>query len=259
LGRNFKNPGKLSLLMIQETLKRIGLTEGECQVYEALVHLGPSSTGGIVKKAGIGSSKVYEVLQRLGQKGLVSHVVKNGVQYFDATPPERLVDFLEEKKQNLSAMQTEIVKILPVIRAEREERGERNETVVYTGMQGPKIILKEILEAGKKGHEHLGFGTDTDPYVEHMPRDLARYIEESKELRFSQRLIFVRGFKSPNTIAKIRFLPKEYLFPVRTMIYGDKVAIVDFTGPVTTIVIENRQIADSYKKHFEMLWKIAKP
>ena len=42
------------------------------------------------------------------------------------------------------------------------------------------------------------------------------------------------------------------------MIYGNKVAIVDFTRPITTIIIEKKEIADAYKKHFELLWKIAK-
>ena len=244
--------------MIKNTLKKIGLTEGECQVYEALVYLGTSSTGKIVKKANIGSSKVYEVLQRLQNKGLVSHVVKNGVKYFDATPPERLIDFLDEKKDELSNAQDEIQKIIPILKSERKKVDEKNQTIVYTGIQGPKIVLKEILEAGKKGLPHFGFGTDTDPYVKYLPHDLNKYINESKKIKFTQKLIFIKGFKSPNTEAKIRFLPKEYLFPVRTMIYGDKVAIVDFTKPITTVVIENKQIANSYKKHFEMLWKIAK-
>ena len=42
------------------------------------------------------------------------------------------------------------------------------------------------------------------------------------------------------------------------MIYGDKVAIADFSEPITTIVIEKKEIAESFKKHFEALWKIAK-
>jgi len=244
--------------MIKEALKKIGLTEGESQVYEALVSLGLSSTGKIVKKARIGSSKVYEVLQRLQNKGLVSYIVKNGVKYFDATPPERLIDFLDEKKEEIFQAQQEVKRIVPFIKAERKKTEENNQTIVYTGIQGPKIVLKEILEAGKKGLTHFGFGTDTDPYIKYLPHELNKYIEEAKKYKFTQKLIFVKGFKSPNTKAKIRYLPREYLFPVRTMIYGDKVAIVDFTKPITTIVIENKKIADSYKKHFEMLWKIAK-
>lgn len=244
--------------MIRKALQKIGLTEGECQVYEALLELGLSSTGKITKKANIASSKVYEVLQRLQNKGLVSYVIKNGVRYYDAAPPERLVDFLEEKKDEINEGQKEIAKIIPEIKLKRRLAEEKNQTVVYTGLQGPKIVLNEILEAGKKGIPNYGFGTDIDPYVEHMPITLNKFINESKRYKFKTKLLFAEGFKSPNTTAEIRHLSKEYLFPVRIMIYGNKVAIVDFTKPMTTIIIEKKEIADSYKKHFEMLWKIAK-
>jgi len=244
--------------MIKESLERIGLTSGEAEVYEALVNLGLSSTGTITKKANISSSKVYEVLQRLQKKGLVSFVIKNGVRYYDATPPERLVDFLEERKEDLSKSQKEIKKIIPTIKQIGKQAEEHNETIVYTGFEGPKIVLNEILEAGKKGYPNCGFGTDVDPYVVHMPHILDRYIQEAKKYKFNTRLIFAKGFKSPNVTAEIRFLSNEYLPPVRTMIYGDKVAIVDFTKPITTIIIHKKEIAESYKKHFDKLWKIAK-
>jgi len=245
--------------MIKKALEKIGLTEGECQVYQALVELGLSSAGNITKKANIGSSKVYEVLQRLMNKGLVSFVIKNGVRYYDATPPERLIDFLDEKKEGIEQAQTEIKKIIPEIQAKRKFVEEKNQTVVYTGIQGPKIVLNEILESGKKGIPNYGFGTDIDPYAKYIPHILNKYINEAKKYKFKTKLIFTKGFKSPNITAQIRYLPKEYLFPVRTMIYGNKVAIVDFSKPITTIIIEKKEIADSYKQHFELLWKLAKP
>ncbi len=137
--------------MIKEVLEKIGLTPGEAEVYEALVNLGLSSTGSITKKAGIASSKVYEVLQRLQKKGLVSFIIKNGVRYYDATPPERLLDFLEEKKEDVVKAQNEIKKIIPTIKQIGKKAEEHNETVVYTGIEGPKIVLNEILETGKRG------------------------------------------------------------------------------------------------------------
>jgi hypothetical protein len=42
-------------------------------------------------------------------------------------------------------------------------------------------------------------------------------------------------------------------------IYGNKVAIFDWTEPITTIIIEKKGIADSYRKYFNLLWKIASP
>jgi len=245
--------------MIKEALVRVGLTSGEAEVYEALVNLGLSSTGAITKKANIASSKVYEVLQRLQKKGLASFVIKNGVRYYDATPPERLLDFLEEKKEDIKKSQEDIKKIIPTIKQIGKQAEEHNETIVYTGFEGPKIVLNEILEAGKKGIPNCGFGTDVDPYVVHMPHILDRYIQEAKKYKFNTRLIFAKGFKSPNVTAKIRFLSNEYLPPVRTMIYSNKVAIVDFTKPITTIIIHKKEIANSYKNYFNTLWKIAKP
>lgn len=244
--------------MIKKALEKIRLTEGESQVYIALVELGLSSTGKITKKAKIASSKVYEVLQRLMNKGLVSYVIKNGVRYFDATPPERLLDFLEEKKEEIIDSQKEIRKIIPELKTKRMKADEENETIVYTGVQGPKIVLKEAIEAGKQGKQLYGFGTDEDPYITHLPFDLERHFEEQKKYKIKWKLLFTKGFKSPNPLAQIKYLPKGFSLPIRTMIYGNKVAIVDFHKPFTTIIIKKKQIAESYKKHFNLLWKIAK-
>jgi sugar-specific transcriptional regulator TrmB len=242
---------------MKEILRQVGLTEGECQVYEALVGLGLSSTGDITKKAGIASSKVYEVLHRLQQKGLASFIIQNGVRYYDATPPERLIDFLEERKEQLDEAQGKIRKILPTLRQKHSSAAEQNQTVVYTGLQGPKIALNEILESGKRGVACCGYGTDRDPYVDFLPAALAKFTEAAKRCKFETRLIFAKGFHSPNVTAKVRYMPKAYLPPVRTMIYGNKVAIVDFTKPITTIIIENKNVADSYQKHFDKLWRLA--
>ena len=242
---------------MRKALESIGLTEGECQVYEALVCLGVSRTGSIVKKASISSSKVYEVLQRLMQKGLVSFIIKNGVRYYDATPPERLLDFLEEKRAEITASEMLVKKTIPEIRLKRDS-DEHASTIVYTGKQGPKIVLHEILEAGKKGLPNFGFGTDADPYVEHFPQVLTQFIKEASKYKFKTRLIFAKGFTSPNIKAEIRYLPMEYFPPVRTMMYGNKVAIINFSKPITTIIMESAEIADSYKKHFAVLWKIAR-
>jgi len=244
--------------MIRKALEKIGLTAGEIQVYEALIELGISSTGAVTKKAQISSSKVYEVLQRLMKKGLVSYMLKNGVRYYEATPPERLIDFLEEKKESIERAQQEVKRIIPALKRIRKAAHEENKTVVYTGVQGPKIVLKEIIEAAKKGEANYGYGTNEDPYVKYFPAQLKQHIEESRKYKVKTKLIFAEGFKSPNVTAEVRFLPLEYFSPVRIMIYGHKVAIVDFTKPMTTIIIEKREIAKAYKKHFATLWNLAK-
>ena len=70
-----------------ELLEAIGLTKSEIKVYLALLELGSSTTGPIVEKSGASSSKIYEILEKLIQKGLVGHVIKAGKKHFEAAPP----------------------------------------------------------------------------------------------------------------------------------------------------------------------------
>jgi len=54
-----------------------------------------------------------------------------------------------------------------------------------------------------------------------------------------------------------RYIPKEYFNPTSTLVYGDRVALLIWE-PLTVIMIKNKELADSYRKQFELLWKIAK-
>ena len=74
--------------MDTKILEKIGLTNGESKVYLALLEIGLSSTGQIIEKSQITSSKVYIILQKLEKKGLVI----SGVN-----PEQNLVEIAELK------------------------------------------------------------------------------------------------------------------------------------------------------------------
>ena len=241
---------------IRKILKELGLTEGETEVYLALLNLGLSTTGKIMKQADISNSKVYEVLDKLVKKGLASYVIQKNKRHYSATPAERLLDYLEEKKKGIEKNQSELRKFIPTLEQLRKEK-ELPEATIYRGKKGALVALNEVIDAGKKGKEVVGFGTED--YPTYFPAQIKDYVKIAKKYKFKERLIFRKGFKSPNPNAKIRYIPKEFIIPVRTMVYGDKVAIVDFTEPMTTIIIHKKEIAKAYKEHFNLLWKTAKP
>ena len=78
-----------------EDLKKIGLTDGEIRVYNALLELGETTRTTLAKKSGISPSKIYDVANRLLEKGIISSVKKQGVIHFSAADPERIKEFLE--------------------------------------------------------------------------------------------------------------------------------------------------------------------
>ena len=74
-------------------LQKIGLTDGEAKVYLALTEIGSSTVGPIVKKANVAYSNVYDILNRLIEKGIVSFILRNKTKYFQAASPRNLMDW----------------------------------------------------------------------------------------------------------------------------------------------------------------------
>lgn len=244
--------------MIKEKLEKIGLTKGESEVYELLVESGTVTAGNIIKKATLASSKVYDVLQKLVNKGLASFAIKNGVRYYEATAPERLVDFLEERREDIRKTQEEVKKIIPAIKQRKESLKEGSNVRMYTGEQGPKIVLKELIEESIRTGINYGYGTPDNPFAEIYPHELQEFFDEEKKHKFATKLLFAKGNPQKQPHAKIKYLPPEFISPVRTMIAGNKIFLVTFEKPYISIIIENKEIAQSYKEHFNILWKIAK-
>ena len=87
--------------MHEELLAEIGLSKSEIAVYFALLNLGSSTTGPIIKKAGIASGKAYLVLDKLAKKGLVTYILKSARKYYNAKDPALLLEYLKEKKAEL--------------------------------------------------------------------------------------------------------------------------------------------------------------
>ena len=59
--------------------------------------------------------------------------------------------------------------------------------------------------------------------------------------------------------SKYKAIPKEYFTLTPTQIYGNTIHILLGGNPDYLIIIRNKQIADSYRKQFELLWSIAQP
>lgn len=248
--------------MIEQALRKIGLTEGEVKVYLALLELGSSTSWSVTKESGISGSKVYEILERLGKKGLTSSITKNKVKYFETASPERILDYLENKNKEINLEKDEIKKIIPNLILKRA-KSSKSEVKVYTGFEGAKTVFEENLRDCKKGDEMLGWG------LTEQPESWESYFNEREKVRDKKgiihKTIINEKYKSlykarknyPNTY--FRFFPKEFEMPTAVLMWKNKVALYVITkeNPIT-IVMEGEAIAKSFKKSFEIMWKQAK-
>ena len=59
-------------------LKELGLSKGQISVYSAVLELGISSLNKIQEKTGIERRNIYDILNKLIEKGLISYTVEKG-------------------------------------------------------------------------------------------------------------------------------------------------------------------------------------
>ncbi len=244
-------------------LEGIGLTKSEILVYTALLRIGSSATGRIVKEAGISSGKIYEILDKLIEKGLVSYILKNNVKYFSASDPHKIKEYVEKQKREVEKKEEQINKLLPELEKLKKLKEEEYSAEILMGVGGFKTALMSVAEALPKNSEFLSLGgsgvrrTNINIIWKKTSRILnkkkikARFIvtEISKESK-KELQNYVREYPNFNH----RFLPGFHLAPV--IVGEDRTLIINFEH-LSVIVIKSKTIAEQFRFFFESLWKIA--
>src|SRR3989344_6526669 len=137
-------------------LLKVGLTDGESKVYLALSEIGSSTVGPIVKKSGVASSNIYDILDRLVGKGLVSFVVKSKTKYFQAAPPHNLLEYLESREKEISSQKASLIKSLPDLE-NLQGTHMTQEAEVFVGKKGLRSAYEKMLKGVTKNDEALYF------------------------------------------------------------------------------------------------------
>ena len=229
-----------------DELKEIGLTENEIKVYLALVDNGPLLAGRISRLTGLHRRSVYDVTEMLIKKGLVGYILKNNRREFEASKPDRLIEMINEKSEMLNPVVSDLL-----VRYDSEK--EKNETNFYKGKQGLKAIFEDQLNY----KEILILGASGDAY-EILRFYFKWYDKKRKKKKIKVRIIAYDDKIKGIPFSEIRYLPKKYASPVAVNIYGNKTAIVLWAKEPIVIAIREKEIADAYRKYFEVMWRVAR-
>jgi len=237
--------------MKEEVLENLGLNPNEAKVYCALIKLGSSLAGRIAEVSKVHRRTVYDVLESLMDKGLVSFIVKANRKYFEATHPKRLMELLKEKEKELNTF-------LPELIATQEASKEVPTATIYKGKKGVKNIYEDTI----KYKEYLVIGS-SGKFREILGPYFYLFQKRRKEAGKATKLIIserARGTDAhTKTPGEIKFLPKQYESPISTLIYGNKVAIIVWTEEPIGFLIESKEASKSFRKYFNLMWEIAKP
>lgn len=255
--------------MLKEQLQQIGLTNGEARIYLALLSLDSSTVGPIVKKSGVAYSKVYEVLERLIEKGLVSFTIKEKTKYFQALEPSRLKEYLEKKEKEIEENKKILNKLIPSLKDITSKKSNRQESEVFVGEKGIKTAYEILLKNTAPKSSLRFFYIHSKKYdkqaydfyfgIGNVIGKLDSFIKKNK--------IEWRGLENKEDFGYIladrlpKFMPvKDVKFPLpgNIDIGEEMILIVAWSEKPVGILIKSKEVADNFKNYFDSAWKITK-
>lgn len=246
-------------------LRKIGLTEGEIKIYQALLHTGETTRTELAKKSGISPSKIYDVANRLIEKGIISSVKKQGILHFSPANPERLKEFIDQKEKELQQERSLVDSLLPTLLAQFHESKERSDVEVFYGWEGLKTVYHDIAKALSKGDENYIFGASQGLNPKQADIFFSQYYREVQKKGYKVKIIFnenIRGNKartgyySTTKPHEVRYLYQDTFTELN--FYKDTVLFVMLLSKPMVIRVKSKEAADSFKKFFETMWKQAK-
>ncbi|MBW2996185.1 hypothetical protein KY332_02675 [Candidatus Woesearchaeota archaeon] len=242
--------------MEQPILEKLGLTKNEIIIYLSLLELGTTTTGPLTHKSGLHTSRVYESLNKLIEKGLVSFHLKANRKHFSAADPNTLLNLLEQEKR-------EIQEIIPRLKAIEKEHLPEEKATTYEGYKGVRNVYDNIVATLKKGDEILVFGARGQDESFMAKTYFKQYTRRRIKKGIKMRMIFnadaktTGKFYSSLPLTKVKYMPKNMKTPAAVDIYANHVGILVLKKLPIVFLITSKEVADSYRAFFEMLWKMA--
>lgn len=237
---------------MEHSLQKLGLSQAESATYLYLVRNGCDYPRNISASTGLNRTNVYEALDRLVGKGLVSFVARNKVKWFQAEPVEVLLSLFEKKVEEFERLKDEMQKHIKNIKPSQR----RLEASIFTGKKGLRILFESMLEENKSISliaAELQFQQLFGPYFELWHKKRA-------EKRIPQRSIFPKHIKpKKRPLLTYRFTREGITNPTTTIVYGDTCLFIEWSEEPVAVKIESNTIAKSHQNHFDALWNSLHP
>jgi len=243
------------MFMNLEILRKIGLSDGEVRIYSALLDGGPSPVNLVHERTGIERRNIYDILNKLIERGLVTYATENRKRFFQISHPSRIIGYIEEKKHDLDSTKTIVEKEIPSIIEKFMARRPKISAEIFRGLAGVKAVWEDMLNYRET--YWIGAGR-------YIPKNFPHFFTGWNKRRVKLRVKWLnlmryelrKEVKKPLAYEKMKFLPKEFSGnPTVIAVYGNKTVNFLLGDEFFAFVIESKELAENYKRYHRYLWE----
>ena len=225
-----------------ETLQELGLNRRESICYTALLELGSSKVGEIIKKTEIPSSKIYEILEKLIKKGLVSYIIKGKIKHYQASDPKTLLNYIDEKKKKVQEI---ILQLLS-----KQKLSKRQNVEIFEGQKAIFSLFTDLIHDAKPKELYLIFSINEENKNEQANLFFRNLTIRRKEKKLDVKLLKNIKYYKKEKHTKLKLKYTKFNLPQGITIFRNNVIILSWVESPIAINIESEIFADQLREFF---------
>jgi sugar-specific transcriptional regulator TrmB len=236
----------------------------EAKFYLKLLETGATTTSELAHAMGVKRTTAYLYIDALVNKGLATKIVKGTKKQIAPTEPENLEALVEEKFTSAKNLKHMLPSLLEDIKQTFPSFKEINNFQIksYKGIHNARNIYEEAFAA-----QEVRAYARIDPEERLWP-DNAHVFEDA--FKRNTKLLWKEFIYDPGSAVEIsdqivshtdryvyRFMPKHLkLSSEDILIYDGKVAIINYRGGQTSVVLQSPDFYNNLKELFDFMWSI---
>lgn len=260
----FKNKQLLSLPM-SEQLRGLGLSANEIKVYTVLARTASMPVGQLAIHTGLYRTNLYDLLEKLRTRGLVTSFVQNKVRYYSITEPRNLLSLLEHQKEEMRLLESSVRDYIKTLKP-APMTAHAKKLFIYQDREGLQYFYERLMDMAKSRDEVLVIGSSAT-ILDAFNYYILNLSKRIKEINVHVRMIANRDLIRNVIMQRIvqlvamdlRLLPRGHVSPVAVFIFKSNVGFCNFMENPFVIIVDDPILSKAYKKHFDELWTIASP
>jgi sugar-specific transcriptional regulator TrmB len=247
--------------MKKDLLEQIGLNDNETRVYRLLLTEGPKTPPEISNISGITRANSYFVLQALISKGLVERKEVRKKFLYSLLDPEKLGLWVEQEKRSALEKENILAALLPDLQNLYNMQTNKPSVSYFEGLEGIKRLYNDSLI--QKPEEILVFRSPLDDEsltMEFAQKHSVKLKKNGTKVRMispSTKTGVFTEINGEKMLRDIRYMGKSF-FDSEISIYNNRVAIVTYGKTKVSMLVENKELANTLRTVFDLVWKSLK-
>jgi len=253
---------KTIIVMTQQILQQIGLSEEQSLIYNALLERGYATARVLSEQSNVKRGMVYKTLEQLEALELVEKKDEPGsVSVFFPKHPSALKELLIEREHNLNAEKKALGEAMGQLTSQFNLVSGKPNVLFYEGKEGLGQVVEDSLYAKTEVYSYL----DAENLEKYLHNVNKRYMKKREKLNVRKKLLmvdtpFARSFASvpPQSVTEVKLIKLNVAnFATVMQIYDNKVSYLTLK-PDTMIgaIIEDKHIYEMHKALFEHTWNL---